>query len=85
MLIKHMYVTKTYTISTRVRFAYVETASKYCIALTYLHFHGVRINLAHVLSSVFPFHPANVQSPRVVVVVCNAQARIVCYHVFVNR
>lgn len=55
------------------------------LAALYLHFHWVSVNLAHILSSVLPLHPPNVERPSVVVVVCDAQPRVVRDHVLVDR
>lgn len=62
-----------------------ETFKWFKISSIYLHFHWVSVNLAHILSSVLPLHPPNVERPRVVVVVRDAQSRVVRNHVLVDR
>lgn len=52
--------------------------------LIYLHLHGVGVHLAHVLSTVLPPDTAYVEGPRVEVVVCDGEPRVVSYNVLVN-
>lgn len=50
---------------------------------THLTFHGVRVDLAHVLPFVLPSDASNVECPSVVVVVRHRKSGIVGYHVLV--
>lgn len=52
--------------------------------ILYLHFHRVSVDLAHVLSPVLSLHAPDIERPRVVIVVCDAQPRIVRDDVLMN-
>lgn len=52
---------------------------------TNLHFHRIRVNLAHILSSIFPLDAPDVEGPCVIVIVGDAQPRIVRDYMLVNR
>lgn len=52
--------------------------------LTYLYFHGICVDLAHVFSSVLSRYFSNVKSPGIIIVVCDRKPCVVGYHVLVN-
>ncbi len=47
--------------------------------------HGVRVDLAHVVSLVLLLHVLDVEAPRVVLVVCDGEARDAGDHLVVDR
>lgn len=54
-------------------------------SVAYLTLHRVCVNLAHIGARVVGLHVTNVQLPRIVVVVSDAQPRIQRHHVRVYR
>lgn len=52
--------------------------------VNYLHFHGVRVHLTHVLAAVLHLDALDVQGPGIEVAVRHRQPVIVSYHVLVN-